>query len=465
MSLTSYRAAPPRVKWYNCSMVELRLQAEIKQTLELLLAPRLLQMLKILSLPYLEAVEQLNQEAEENPVLEVERQDEYIEFLNYLTSDKKVRKEVDFQELPGLANISRQEKTLEQHLLDQLDLADLEEEHKAIAREMIGNIDDNGYLLAYPALRDRLMQTHNVSRPTVDKVLKIIQGFEPEGVGARDLKECLLIQIEAYSFENEELETLLTKVVKHHLEDLQANDQPKVAESLGIPESGVAEIANFLKNNLSPYPGTEFGGETRQIIPSFAVEKSGQGFKVINLESRYGPTLNLSPHYLKMLTDPKTDAATKEYLQAKVKRAKELIEDFQKRSETLEKIARKIIDSQPEFLAKGVIWLKPLTQKSLADEFGLHPSTISRTVAEKYVQTEHGLFPLRLLCPRGPKGVTAARLKAMLRELIDLEDKHNPLSDEKLTVLMKKQGADIDRRTVAYYRKELKLPTAAERQK
>jgi RNA polymerase sigma-54 factor len=446
-------------------MVELRLQAELKQTLELLLAPRLLQMLKILSLPYLEAVEQLNQEAEENPVLEVERQDEYIEFLNYLTSDKKVRKEADFQELPGLANISRSEKTLEQHLLDQLDLADIEESHKAIGRELIGNIDDNGYLLAYPALRERIMTGHDVSRPTVDKVLKIIQGFEPEGVGARDLKECLLIQIEAYSFENEELEELLKKVVKHHLEDLQANDRPKVAAALGIPESGVAEIANFLKNNLRPYPGLEFGGETRQVIPSFAVEKSAQGFTVVNLESRYGPTINLSPQYLKMFADPKTDAATKAYLQAKIKKAKELIEDFQKRSETLEKIARKIIDAQPEFLAKGKTWLKPLTQKSLADEFGLHPSTISRTVAEKYVQTPHGLFPLRLLCPRGPKGVTADRLKTMIKELIELEDKAAPAGDEQLAELMRAKGADIDRRTVAYYRKELRLPTATERQK
>jgi len=446
-------------------MVELRLQVEIKQTLELLLAPRLLQMLKILSLPYLEAVEQLNKEAEENPVLEVERQDEYIEFLNYLTSDQNIRKEADFQELPGLANVSRSEKTLEQHLLDQLDLADIEEAHKDIARELIGNIDDNGYLLAYPELRERLMKEHDVSRPTVDKVLKIVQEFEPEGVGARDLKECLLIQIEAYSFENEELEELLKKTVKHHLEDLQANDQKKVAASLGIPETGVAEIANFLKNNLSPYPGTEFGGETRQIIPSFAVEQSGQGFKVVNLESRYGPTINLSPRYLKMFADPKTDAQTREYLKEKLKKAKELIEDFQKRSETLEKIARKIIDAQPEFLAKGKIWLKPLTQKSLADEFGLHPSTISRTVAEKYVQTPQGLFPLRLLCPRGPKGVTAARLKALVKELIDLEDKYNPLSDEQLSVQLRTKGVDLDRRTAAYYRQELKIPTAAERQK
>ncbi|MFA5112962.1 MAG: RNA polymerase factor sigma-54 [Candidatus Margulisiibacteriota bacterium] len=446
-------------------MVDLRLQVDLKQTLDVLLAPRLLQMLKILSLPYLEAVETLTREAEENPVLEVERQDEYIEFLNYLTSDKKVRKEIDLQELPGLSNISRMEKSLDQHLLDQLDLADLAEGQRTIAREIIGNIDDQGYLLAYPELRERIMKEQDVSRPTVDKVLKIVQGFEPDGIGARDLQECLLLQVAAYSFENEELEDLLAKVIKEHLEDLQAGDRPKVAAALGIPETGVAEIANFIKNNLNPYPGAAYGDLPRQVIPSFAVEKSGPGYKLVNLETRYGPRINLSPQYLKMLDDPKTDAPTREFLKERVKRARELMEDFQKRSETLEKIARKIIDSQTDFLDRGAIWLKPLTQKSLADEFGLHPSTISRTVAEKYVQTPQGLFPLRIMCPRGPKGVTAARLKAMLQELVDQEDKREPGSDEQLAKLMKDKGAAIDRRTVAYYRKELGIPTALERKK
>jgi RNA polymerase sigma-54 factor len=141
------------------------------------------------------------------------------------------------------------------------------------------------------------------------------------------------------------------------------------------------------------------------------------------------------------------------------------LEDFSKRGETLEKIARKIIDSQQEFLHQGLIWLRPLSQKSLADEFGLHPSTISRTVAGKYVQTPQGLFPLKFLCPRGPKGMTAARLKAMLVDIIDHEDKVNPLTDELATKLMIDRGAAIDRRTVAHYRKELNIPTAMDRYK
>lgn len=444
-------------------MVELRLQAELKQTLELLLAPRLIQMLKVLQLPYLEAVEAVSREAEENVLLDVERQDEYVEFLRFLTSDRKIKQEADFSELPGLKNIGRTEKTLEAHLLDQLEMADLEDQQKEIAREMIGNIDDHGYLLAYPRLREQIMAQFDLSRPTVDKVLRIIQGFEPEGVGARDLRECLLLQIEAYDFENDELAALLTQVVSHHLEAVDSQNAKKLAASLEIPESGAGEIINFIKNNLNPYPGASFGQATCHVIPSFAVEATAKGFTVVNLEKRYGPIMRLSPHYLKLLDDPKTDEKTKEYLREKLKKARELMEDFAKRSETLAKIARKIIDSQPEFLAKGAIWLKPLTQKSLADEFGLHPSTISRTVSGKYVQTPQGLFPLRFLCPRGPKGLTAARLKALLTEVIAGEDKTRPMSDEEVTKILLTRGAQINRRTTAYYRQELKIPNAAER--
>ena len=444
-------------------MVELKLQTDLKQTLELLLSPRLLQMLKVLNLPYLELMEQINKEAEENVMLEVERQDEYLEFLRYITSDRNIKKEADFTELPGLENVTRVEKTLETHLLDQLELEDLDPAHKEIARDLIGSINDQGYLLDYPRLREEIMAKHGVSRPTVDKVLKLVQGLEPEGVGARDLKECLLIQVAAFEFESEELEALLTKAIKSHLKEIEAGDFPVLAGQLGISEAGARELVNYIKNNLTPYPGSAFGHEPRQIIPSFAVEPTAKGFQFVSLETRYGPVMKLSPQYLKMLENPKTDEKTKAFLKEKLTKAKELIENFSKRSETLEKIARKIIDSQGDFLKQGLIWLKPLSQRSLAAEFGLHPSTISRAVAAKYVQTPHGLFPLKLLCPRGPKGVTAARIKSLLVEIVSREDQRAPLTDEQLTAELNKKGVDIDRRTVAFYRKDLKIGTTSER--
>ena len=446
-------------------MVELSLQPDVKQTLELMLSPRLLQMLKVLNIPYPELVERINKEAEENVLLEVERCDEYVEFLRYLTSDKKIKKETDFSDFPGLENVSKVAQTLTEHLLEQLKLEDLDQKPMNIAKMIIENLGDNGFIKNYVEVRGQIMTELEVSRPTVDKILKIVQGFEPEGVAARSLKECLLIQIEAHNFENQALQEILTKVVEKHLDNLANKEFSKIAQDLGLQESGVTEIANFIKNNLTPNPASDFGQEPQHVIPSFAVEEAANGFKVTNLETHYGPKMNISNQYLKMLADPKTDQKTKDFLKEKLKIAKNLIGDFAKRSETLGKIVRKIVDSQQEFLLKGPTWLRPLEQKKLADEFGLHPSTISRTVAEKYIQTPQGLFPLRFLCPRGPKGVTVNRIKAMLAEIIEQEKKETPLTDKEITDLMKKKGTDLDRRTVAYYRKELKIPSSSERHK
>ena len=446
-------------------MAELHLQPEVRQTLEMLLAPRMLQMLKTLSLSYPDLVAQITKESEENPVLEVERQDEYVEFIRYLSSDRKLKKQADFSEMPGLENIGNVEKTLEGHLLEQLELEDLEPPYHGLAKQIIENIDDFGFVIDYPRLREKIMAEFSVSRPTVDKALKIVQTLEPEGVGARDVKECLLIQIREYNFENDALQEILTKVVEKHLEDISNKEFAKIAKTLNLPENGIAEIADFIKNNLNPNPGSAFGGQTRHVIPSFSVEQTDKGFKVVNLETQYGPRINLSAHYLKMLDDPKTDAKTRAFLQEKVKIAKNLMEDFHKRSETLDKIVRKIVATQENFLRKGVTWLTPLSQKSLADEFGRHPSTISRTVTEKYIQTPQGMFSLKYLCPRGPKGLTAARTKAMLAEIIEAENKTKPMSDSQITEQMKKQGAKIDRRTVAYYRKEMSIPSLKERKK
>ena len=446
-------------------MVEMKLQQDIKQTLELLLSPRLMQMLKVLNLSYADLVEHIAKQAEENPVLEVERQDEYVEFINYLNSDRKIKKQADFEEMPGLENISKTAKTLEQHLLDQLELEDLDEQYHTMATLIIENIDDFGLVINYPALRDKIMKQLDVSRPTVDKALKIVQGLEPEGVGARDMTECLLIQISAHNFENKELETLLKKAVKNHLNDFAEKNYKKIAQEMDLTETAVSEIANFIKHNLNPNPGSAFGQEVRSVIPSFAIEKQGQGFKLINLEQRYGPQIKISPHYLKMLEDPATDEKTKEFIRDKIKAAKELMEDFDKRSETLLRIIKKIVDTQTDFLSQGTSWLKPLTQKSLADEFGLHPSTISRSVAEKYIQTPKGMFPLKFLCPLGPKGATVSRIKLLLEEILKLENADKPLSDSQIAEQMLNKGIDIDRRTVAYYRKEMKVKNFEERKK
>jgi RNA polymerase sigma-54 factor len=442
-----------------------RLETQLRQTLELVLSPKMLQTLKLLSLPYIELVDKLKQEAEENVMLEVERHDELFELIRYLNSDKKIRKDADFSEMPGIEEVRDKSMTLEEALLDQLELENLNEKDRKIAGVIIENIDDKGYISNYAEVREKIMKDLDVSRPTVDKVLKIVQGFEPDGVGARDLKECLLIQIGEYNFQNEELEDVLTKVVSKHLEDLGEKRYDKIAKSLGIPKEGVARIAEFIKENLNPYPGSCFAGTARHIIPSFAIEGSENGYKLVNLEKNYGPVLKINDRYLKMMNDPKIDAEALKFLKAKFASAKELMENIRKRYELSDRIMEKLKETQAEFLEQGKIFLKPFLQKELASDFDVHPSTISRAISEKYVQTPQGLLPIKFLFPRGHKGFTHAKLKSMIRSIVEGEDKAGPLSDEAIVKSLRSMGADVARRTVNAYRKELGISDSKDRSK
>ena len=413
----------------------------------------------MLNLSYPDFVEKVALTAEENVMLDVERRDEYVEFIRYLSSDRKIRREADFESMPGLENITAESKTLEGFLFEQLELEKLDENYYKIIKILIENLDDFGFLPNYSEIRDKIIQELKLSRPTVDKALKLLQRFEPEGVGARDLKECLLIQVEEHNFDNDLLKKVIQLAISHHLEEIGRGDFAAISKALAIPENGVVEIAAFIKKNLNGNPASAFGKDAQKVIPSFSVEKTDKGYQLVNLETRYGPNLSLSKQYLAMLDDPKTDQKTREFLRLKFMEAKSLIEDITRRSETLERIARKIVETQKDFLDRGGIWLIPLPQVRLADEFGLHPSTISRAVSQKFIQTPQGLLPLKVLCPRGPKGVTIPRMKAMLLEIVKNEDHAHPMSDMEICRRMNDGGAAISRRTVAFYRKELNLPS------
>jgi len=442
-----------------------RLEPRLEQTLELVLSPKMLQMLKILNLPYIELVERIEKEAEENVMLEVERGDELFEVIKYINSGKKVKKEADFTDVPGLKNIADTSKTLEATLLQQLELEDLSKVNEEIAGLLIESINDRGYIENYTEVRDGIIKKLGVSRPTVDKMLKLIQTFEPDGVGARDLKECLLIQIREYNFENFELEKVLTSAVSKHLDDIAKRDFKKVSKSMGIPVPGVERLAEFIRANLNPHPAASFSTEAVHVIPSFSIEKTDKGFEITNLERNCGPLLKISPQYLKMLEDPKTDAETLKFLRQKLSAAKDLMEDLARRHETMERIVEKIKATQLDFFSKGKTFLKPLLQKDLAQEFGIHPSTVSRAIASKYIQTPKGLFRIKLLCPRSHKGLTPLRIKTMIAEIIGQENRQKPLTDENIKTLLMENGADVTRRTIALYRQEIGIAKTSKRKK
>lgn len=439
------------------------IKASLDQHLEMSLSPKIIHMLKILNLSYAELLDHIEKEAEENVMLEIDRPDRLLEYLRFLGDDKKLRKQVDFDEYPGLENVKYSEKNLHNALFEQLEIENPEEPYYSICKDLIENIDERGYLPNYYELRPRLEEKFNTSRPSVDKALKIIQSFEPDGVGARDLKECLEIQINEYNFENEELQELLLTVVANHLKDLSEEKFSKIAEKLNIKESGVKHISAFIKENLTPYPGSAFGSAARPVIPSFAIEEDEGKYQLINLEKEYGPKLSLNAPYQKMLEDKNADDETKKYLKEKLAKAQELIDNINRRQHTFEKIMAHITQKQIPFLKNGSSWLRGLLQKSIAAELSLHPSTISRAIADKYVQTPQGQIPIKKMCPRENNGISVPRIQSIINDIVNAEDKNNPLSDEEIKTILKLEGVTIERRTVAAYRKKLNIPSSSER--
>src|SRR3989339_146118 len=382
-------------------MVELGFYQNISQELQINLSPRLLNMLRILSLPYADVVTEIENASEENPFVEIEKHESLTEYLDYLGANKKNRKEIDFDGHPGLENIKGSPKKLHEFLLEQLKLMELDDEDFEIAQDIIEAINNRGYIENYENLKQKICDDFHASTGLVDAMLETIQTFEPEGVGARDLKECLLIQVKEFGLESASLRQVIEKAIQTHLDDLGQNNFQKVAKSLGIPEEGVCQIFDFIKKNLNPNPGSNFGDETQMIVPSFSVEIKEENIKLINLEETYGPKICISADYQKMLKDPKTD------------------------------------------------------KKTLADQLGLHPSTISRALAGKYVQTPKGMVPLRFLCQRELHGFSPAFIKAKVLEVISKEDKSNPLSDQEILKIIEKEGIRASRRTIASYRRQL----------
>ncbi|MFH2034604.1 MAG: RNA polymerase factor sigma-54 [Candidatus Margulisiibacteriota bacterium] len=445
--------------------MDLRFEQSLKQSIQLMLSPKMLAMLKMLSLPYIEMVSEIQRQADENPMIEVESPDMLAEYLNYLDSHKKDKKEIDYSEYPGLENLKYGSENLHDHLLEQLQYEEMDDDQTAIAEKLIDSIDSRGYLKDFEAVSQKIVSELGAGQGEIDEVLRIIQTLDPDGVGARDLKECLLIQIREYNFDSDDLRTILGKVVNDHLEDLANENFSKIAIALDIGEDGAREIGAYIKNNLNPNPGSLYGGEISHIIPSFVIKKDPKREKYyyINLEEQYGPKIIISRRYQQMLKDPNTDEETVKFLKEKMDKGRELLENLAKRKETAEEIMKIVVETQEDFLEKGSSWIKPLQQKNIADRLGLHPSTVSRAIAEKYVQTPQGLLPIKALCPREVKGYSAQLIKKHMAEIISKEKRSNPLSDEDISRALKETGIEIDRRTVASYRKDLGIASSSER--
>ena len=351
--------------------------------------------------------------------------------------------------------------TLGDHLRSQLSVSLLSDEVRDAAETIIGNLDEDGYLTA--SLEEvAAMGEH--TQEQIEAALKVVQSLEPAGVGARDLRECLLLQLESRNARG----GVAWQIVSNHLRLLEMRQFRELAKVLGRPPEHIDLAVKVIKR-LNPRPGLRYSGPgARAVEPDVYFTKDGDHY-VIQMNDEEIPQLRLNPQYRKMLD--RDNGATKDvrdYVRERYTSAIQLMKNIEQRKQTILRVCESIVRRQTEFLAHGLDHLKPMMIKEVAEEVGVHPSTVSRAVANKYVHTPQGVFELRYFfseAVQGPSGSATPLLllKRRVKKMIEEEDSAHPLTDEQITAMLQASGIQVTRRTVAKYREDMKIPSTHQR--
>ncbi|WP_066633387.1 RNA polymerase factor sigma-54 [Desulfolucanica intricata] len=456
----------------------------IEQTQKLIMTPELRQAITVLQLSSLELGMYIEEQLQENPMLEVHEDDlerggqndpleddssktEQVDWEEYFHDGSdlgvpRVEKRSEVTEV-GYENFLTQAPTLTEHLMMQLSLSPCDELSKAIGEYLIGNIDPNGYLQVSIKEASEYLK---VSQNLAENVLAVIQSFEPPGVGARNLQECLLIQVQYLGIKNR----LVIELIEKHLKDLAKGKLNQMAQQLGVSVTDVQEAADIIKT-LDPKPGRNFTNpnDVRYISPDVVVERVG-GEYVILVNDASLPRITINSTYRTVLNQNEFDSQARRFVESKLNAAAWLLKSIEQRRLTLYKVASCIVELQRDFLDYGVKFLKPLNLKNVADIVGLHESTVSRATSNKYIQTPQGVYEMKFffstgLSSAGGKMTSAESIKRMLREIIASEDVKKPLNDQKVSDMFAERGIKISRRTVAKYRDELGIPSLRQRKR
>ena len=472
----------------------------------LVMTPKLQQALKLLQMPTLELQMVLKQEVLQNPLLEevddadldsdeeepaeaeeaaeskTEEQEAKSEPADNEESEeaKKERLGVDdyfessFGSGDGFANEESREDFVErvpvakqsfsEYLMSQLRLATKDEMVLAIGEYIVGSLDDSGYLTASLDEVARAFKLPAGGTEDVEKVLTIIQSFDPVGIGARDLKECLLIQLEAKGMGG----TLAARIVRDHFEEFKQRKYLDLSKALKVPMKEIQDQSHVI-GTLNPKPGLDIlVDEPKYVIPDLVVDRVGDRY-VVSLNDRNVPRLRISQSYRDELQqNVELDSEAKDFIQSRLKNAKWLIQTIEQRRRTMIKVMEAIVEEQREFFEKGAVALKPLTLQQVASKISMHESTVSRVTTNKYVQTPRGVYVLKYffsssLSTEDGNEVSAKSAKMNIKGIIAKEDMRRPLSDQKIADILKKDGLIIARRTVAKYREQLGVLPARHR--
>ena len=459
--------------------MDIKPELHIKQTQKLIMTPQLQQAIKMLQLSSLELNQRIEEELEENPALEKEERQEYsLEELNEedilhkveKAQDVKVRE--DFDEESIIANsaypfsgsgedkkrefiegtVSREE-TLKEYLLQQIHLLEVEQERFRLLEVLISYIDENGYL-SVPL--EKIAEEFNVPPKDLEQALSTVQSLDPPGVGARNIQECLIIQLRSKGDY-----PVAERIIRDCLKELKLKRYTNIMKKCRISKSKLDEAITVI-SHLEPYPGRQYYSEDiRYINPEVIVEEREGEFEVIP-NSLSIPRLRINRYFEELMKKRGVDKRVKDFVSEKVQRAKTFIHSIDQRESTLVRVMRAIVKRQIEFFQRGPMYLKPMTLKDISQDVDLHESTVSRITSSKYAQTSFGVFSLKYFfsnpIPTEGKGdYSSTSIKEIIKELIENEGSRSHLSDQKIVDLLQKRGIKIARRTVAKYRKELNI--------
>lgn len=487
-------------------MADMKLDLKLSQ--QLVMTPQLQQAIKLLQLNRMELAELINEELVENPVLEEggsesthdnqtedahsdpeaeQRRDEeafdrpqnkeeelsskddfnwesYIEEFNSSNAPSAPSMKEINDELPSFESALTKTTTLEDHLHWQMSMSELTDDEKKFGQLVIGNLSDDGYLVA------KLEDLANESETDVEdaeEILKILQRFDPIGVCSRNLQECLLIQARFM----DPRQPLVEEIIEKHMGDLERKNYNAICKSLNLPLEKIVEATKLILE-LEPKPGRSFqSNDAQYITPDIYVYKVGGEFAIV-LNEEGLPRLRISSYYRNILSQKKTDHKdTKEYVRDKLRSAMWLIRSIHNRQKTIYKVMECIVKRQKDFFEKGIEALRPMILKDVADDIGMHESTISRVTTNKFVHTPVGIFELKyffnssIQSSDGGDAVASEAVKEKIRQLVSKEDPKHPLSDQKIVSLLKSSNINIARRTVAKYRDMLGILSSSKRRK
>ena len=449
----------------------------LEQKQQLIMTPKLQQAIKLLQLSTVELKQSLEEELLANPVLELQQTaaddkeelpdsngeedlewEEYFANSNYSyqSSNDKQKQEVNFEDFGA------RPENLEEHLNHQLQLLISSPQEEKIGEYIIGNLNDKGFLELGV---EEIARDLSLSLEKVNSVLSLVQSLDPLGIAAPDLKSSLLMQLKALN-----TDTLLAeKIISNHFHDLGQHRIKELAEELGVSRGEIQQALDLIMT-LNPYPAANFNSQkegVKFLKPDLIVQEIEGKFYI--LTNDFGPRLRINAYYRKLLRNMDHQQA-QQYLKERLDSALWLIRAIEQRRLTIYRTMEAIIDFQRSFFSRGIKYLRPLTMQQVAEQIGVHESTVSRATTNKYVQTAHGLFELKFFFASGihrhqGQDLAATSIKKMIEDLIKREDKASPLSDQKIVERLAQEGIRLSRRTVAKYRQQLSIPSSTRRRR